>query len=146
MAQLFANYSADRVVVTFAGLRIQGFGDGTFLRIRPMSPGFGSKVGSDSLVSRFRNNDPRHEVEITLEQTSSSNDVLAAIHVADLAAPNGSGVSVLSIEDLEGRFTAIAEFAWITKVPDAEFGRETGQRVWMFEAVFAPGSRFDGGN
>lgn len=146
MAQAFANYSADRVVITFAGLRIQGYGDGTFVRIRPMSPGFGSKVGSDSLVSRYRNNDPRHEVEITLEQTSSSNDVLAAIHAADLAAPNGAGVSVMSIEDLEGRFAATAETAWIAKMPDAEFGRETGQRTWLFEAIFPPGSRFDGGN
>lgn len=146
MSQQFANFSADRVVLTFAGVRIQGLADGTFVRITPAAAGFGTKVGSDGLVSRWRSNNPLHAVEITLEQTSSSNDVLSALHNADLAAPNGAGVGTLSIEDLEGRFKAFAEFAWIEKRPDSEFGRETGTRAWTLAAVFPAGALFEGGN
>lgn len=142
----FKNYAADQVVLTFATQRIQGYADGSFVRVRPMSPGFSSKAGADGLVSRSRSNDPRVEITIILEQTSASNDVLSAIHEADLTLPNGAGVAALSLEDLLGRFRIVSESAWVAKAPDAEFGRETGQREWTLEAVVVPGSRVNGGN
>jgi hypothetical protein len=142
----FKNFAADQVVLTFAGLRIQGYADGSFVSVEPMSPGFSSKAGADGLVSRSRSNDPRVKITITLEQTSSSNDVLSAIHEADLAMPNGAGVAALSLEDLLGRFRLVSASAWVEKAPTAEFGRETGQRAWELVAIVPPGARINGGN
>lgn len=144
--QQFANYSADRCVVVFAGIVIQGFADGSFIRYRAKSDGFTSRVGSDSLVSHSRTNDPRKEISFILESTSSSNDALSALHSVDLVAPNGAGVGALLIQDLNGTTLITSELCRIMRHTDRELARETGTNEWTLEAVVRPEQGFLGGN
>src|ERR1700749_3276998 len=113
------------MVLIFAGIKVTGFADGTFVRVRPKSDGFTSRVGSDGLVSHSRSNDPRREVAFILEERSSSNDLLSALHNADLVAPNGAGVGALLLQDLNGRLLLTSEIARIMRMTDVEQARET---------------------
>ena len=134
LGQDFADYSADQVVVNFCGKTLRGMGDGTFVRIRYLSPAFTSKAGSDGLVSDSRTADRRADVEVILETTSSSNLVLSALHNLDLRTRNGSGIGPLMIKDLSGNSIYTSEKARIMKAPDREFARETGQASWVIQA------------
>lgn len=143
--QVFANWSADRLIFVFAGHRAQGLADGSFLRIRAKSDGFTSRNGSDSLVTHSRSNDHRREVSLILEASSLSNAVFSAVHEIDKAAPNGSGVAPMLIQDLNGTTKFTAEIARIMKAPDMDLARESGTLEWLFEAIVPPGKGIVGG-
>lgn len=144
MAQAFTQYDPKRVIVTIAGILLQGFADGTFLRIRQMTPAYSSKAGADGLVARIRGHDQRAEVSFTLMGGSSSNDPLSALHNADLESVNGSGVGPLLIQDLNGRTLVEGTYTWITKAPDREFSKDDDAPCeWACETARA--IRVDGG-
>lgn len=127
-------YDAKNLIVTAAGIRIEGFGDGDFISYDPPEL-FTSVVGSDGLVARAANNDFRVDVTITLLATSPANDSLNAIAQADINNPNGSGVFAFTMSDLFGRFSAAAPECWIKKKPAVTFGREVGSREWVIECA-----------
>ena len=135
-------YDPKKVDIVFAGFRLEGFVDGTFVKVSPKSVRFSSKSGVDGEVSRSRMHDTRKDVEITLMQTSESNDRLSQVFRADTDAVNGEGVGSFLLQD-RGGTTLIEGTAWITSDPDAEFGAEAGGRVWKLELV--EGSVFHGG-
>lgn len=143
MAQVFTNYNPDQVICTFGSL-LQGFAPGTFIKVTPLSPGFTSRAGADSLVSHTRGNDPRVKIEITFMAGSSSNTVLSGIHETDLTAPNGAGVAPFSLTDLNGDSLVECTYARVMQAPDMEFSNENdGDRVWILEGVKS--KRVDGG-
>lgn len=144
MSRRAAFYDPDQVLVYFAGILVQGFADGEFIAVEQMSDGFTSVVGSDGEVARSKSNDRRVKVTIKLLQTSSANALLSAAHIADLAAPNGVGASVLTIEDLHGGSIVQGAQAWIVKFPDAPYDRTAKSREWIIEV--ADGVRVEGGN
>jgi hypothetical protein len=141
--QVFTNFNPDQVIVTFASALLQGFADGTFIKIRPLSPGFSSKAGADGLVSHSRTNDPRVSIEVTLMAGSSSNDVLSALHETDLESPNGAGVGPFTLTDLNGTSLLDCTYARVMSAPEAEYSKEDTDRVWLIEGVKA--KRVDGG-
>lgn len=134
----------DKQLIYFAGGRLQGFADGEFVTIEPMSPGFSEVVGTDGEVARSKSNDRRWKVEIKLLQTSSSNAFLSAVHNNDLITPNGAGVASFSWQDLSGFSYFTSTQAWIAKWPSASGDRTAKERVW--EIHCADGIRNDGGN
>lgn len=127
-------YDPKKIDIIFAGVRMEGFADGTFLKIAPKSPRFTSKSGVDGEVSRSRMHDTRKDVELTLMQTSATNERLSAIFKADVDSTNGEGVGAFMVQD-RGGTTLIEGTAYITTDPDAEFAAEAGPRVWKFELV-----------
>lgn len=135
MAQKFTNYNPDQVVVTFASLLLQGFADGSFVKTKPMAPGFTSKAGADRLVSRTRQNDPRVQVSVILMAGSALNTALSAIHEADLDDPNGSGVAPFSIADLNGDSILQATYAWIEQAPEEDYSKDEDEREWVFTLI-----------
>jgi hypothetical protein len=136
-------YDPKKIDIIFAGIRIGGFADGTFLKIAPKSPRFTSKSGVDGEVTRSRMHDTRRDVEFTLMQTSETNDRLSAVFKADVDSVNGEGVGAFMVQDRNGS-TLIEGTAYITTDPDAEFAGEAGPRVWKLELV--EGSATHGGN
>lgn len=137
-------YDANRVQVSFAGVPVQGYADGDFLAITKESDAFTSVVGTDGEVSRSKTLDRRATIEITLMQTSKTNDLLAAIHKADIEAPGGAGVGAFLVVDLSGTSLYAAGNCWIKRSPDPVFGREAQERVWTLECDVL--QDFTGGN
>ena len=129
-------YDSNEVAVVFGPNIIDaGRADGEFVKITREAAAFSSKVGCDGDVTRSRMNDNRAKVEITIMQTSPSNDIFSAQHILDKLTPNGDGIMPLFIKDNNGRSLFTAEHAWIENDPETAFDREAGTRVWVLECA-----------
>jgi hypothetical protein len=125
------NYDPAEVQVVFAGIKIGGFADGTFVTVARDNPSFNSIVGSDGEGARAKSNDRSATVTVTLVQTSDSNDALSA--AMNLDELSGDGVGALMIKDNSGRTLVQAETAWLEKPADLEFAREITNREWSIK-------------
>lgn len=124
-------YDPAKFSLIFGGKIIHGFVEGTAIEVERNEQAFNLKVGVDGEGSRAKSNNRSGKVTIHLMQTSSSNDDLSAIALADELS--NSGVNPLLAKDGSGRSAFAASTAWIQKVPKADFAKEIGERVWVLE-------------
>ncbi len=136
-------YDPKQVIVTFGGVPISGFADGTFISVSPNNDRFTKAVGADGEVARSKSVDYSHEVTLTLLQTALSNAYLTGILTADQLTNEGK--LPLSITDLSGTTLMLWPEAWIRVEPDVEFAKETGERAWVFDTG-QPAVNVIGGN
>lgn len=123
-------YDPNRVAISLAGIPMSGFADGNFLEVSYISDQFTDVVGTDSEVSRSKTGDGRATITIRLMQTSPTNDLLSALVNSDLSTDGGAGVGAFLVTDKSGNTVLRAENAWIKKIPDVAFGRESQERAW----------------
>ena len=121
-------YNAAEVLVTLAGISVEGKADGTFLTIGRDNPAFTSGTGSDGEGWRAKSNDKSGTAVFTVLQTSAANDALSALAALDEAS--GDGIGPLLVKDISGRSLYEAETVWLEKVADSEFAREQSNREW----------------
>jgi hypothetical protein len=124
-------YDPKKLVVSFGGIPITGFADGTFIQITTNTEAFTKKIGADGEVGRSRGNDDTSEVTVTLIQTSQSNTYLTGVHTTDKLT--NAGALPLMITDLLGKTVFMWDSAWIKKLPDFEAGKEISDRAWVFD-------------
>lgn len=124
-------YSPDEVVITFGPVLLSGFADAD-ITIEHNEDAFTFKAGIDGKGTRTKNANKSGRLTAPLMQTSMANDLLSAI--AQVDRKTGQGVFPLLVKDLSGRTVFAAEDAWIVKMPAASFGKEAGQRDWIFES------------
>ena len=134
----------NQVQCSFAGVPIEGWADGDVLTVTREADIFGSVVGVTGSVARYKTNDNRETVTISLLSTSPVNAALSAIFTADLYAPGGAGVGAFMIVDLNGTTLITAGNAWIKRPPDLSWSNEPRERVWTLE--LATVRDFSGGN
>lgn len=137
-------YSPDLVLAIFGPNRIQGFADGTFVKVERNEDSFKVLVGADGEVTRTRSLNRSGRVTFTLLQTSESNLYLAALVAADELTSNGTGVLPLMIKDRNGNSLHAASEAWVLKPAAGEYGKEVGTREWVIECGDL--KTFEGGN
>lgn len=123
-------YDAKQVVLSWGGVQLSGFPEGTFITISKSANNVTRKVGIDG-VSRSINNDKTYDVTITLEGTSVSNDYISGIRILDDAT--GKGVLPFLMTDLSGSTVFFAESMWVAKDADVDFGNEISEYAWAFE-------------
>lgn len=129
-------------IITFGGVGLHGFADGTFLGISRENDAFSKSSGADGEVTRVRTSDKSTAITLTLAQSSDSNDYLSAIAILD--EKTGAGVLPFAVKDLSGNTTLFAGNAWIRKMPDTSFGKDIETREWTFDSDSA--DYFVGGN
>lgn len=132
MSTLF-NYTPDKFTVSFKGVNITGFQDGTFIEVERDEDGFTKHVGALGDVTRVRNLNRAGKVTITLIQAAPTNDQLSAIASSD--EQFGDGVGALLIKDLNGTTRVSSAEAWIQKWPKVERGKESLSVVWVIECA-----------
>jgi hypothetical protein len=93
-------------------------------------------AGTLGEVTRTKNLNKIIQWTITLPQTHSSNDVLAALAITDVPF-------VIGIRESGGNYVATSPEAVITKRPDTSRGKEAGTNEWMIQGK---GEIFEGGN
>ena len=134
-------FDPKKLVITFKGNIFTGFADGDVVEITG-EDGFESRKGSAGDEDRINKNETGRDVNITLMQTSITNDVLSAIYEDD--AVNNTGKGPLSIKDLSGTSVLYSAQAYIKKKADTTKGDSLGNYVWNFRA---PQSTYNvGGN
>ena len=140
---MFGTYDPKKVIVSFGGVEIGGFGEDSMIKITPMGDGTTSMVGCSGDVVRTISPDNRQEVTLTLLQSSASNDYLSAIYQRDKRV--GDGVLPLLIKDLSGRTTFFDSAAWIAKQPEINRGRTANDTEWVLHTA-GDGELFVGGH
>lgn len=126
------SYNAGQVSMTFGpNILTNGLADGSFVTVTRDEQAYNKKVGTDGTATRSRTNNKAGTVSLRLDQASAVNDILSAIAAADELS--GAGILPLTLRDASGRFLAGAESAWIQKLPEAEFDRDSLDREWVFD-------------
>jgi len=141
MAKL-KEYNAGEVSVVFGAQALQGFTEGTFINITRLEDSYTMVVGADGEATRSKTNNRSGSIEVTLKQSSESNDYLSQMLIADEAG--GVGVLPLTIIDNTGTTIISALESWVKKPSDTGFGRDAEDRVWTIDC--ADLSMFVGGN
>jgi hypothetical protein len=128
---IVTTYDPKKVIITFGGVPLGGFADGTFVQVDPSGDFFTKKIGADGEVTRSMSNDNTHTVAITLQQSSLSNQYLSTCKTADKLT--GLGTLPLSITDLNGASLFFWPQAWINADPGWGFAKENTDRAWTFQ-------------
>lgn len=125
-----AQYSSREVSLSFGGVPIQGFGDGTMVSWSYDSDFTTDTIGVDGIVTASKTNDYRATVTFTLKETSVSNAVLTTFAASRQKGTGSIGVAPLAlVNTLTGEKLFAAE-AWVVSYPDGEFGSEATDREW----------------
>ncbi len=142
MSYFLGTYVPEAVIVTLdlpngGGQHvITGASDGEFLRISREQDSVTFRRGvKGSMRTRWLHRDLN--IELTLLQTSQSNDVLSRVLQADEDAMDNSQLIGLNIVDKSGRTTHYSGQAFITSMPDHGFSTEGDTRTWTLYAVDA---------
>lgn len=137
-----ATYDAGQVIITWGPHVVTGYADGSFVKASRDDDTFKKRTGADGFGTRIRMRSKAGQIELTLEQTSPSNDFFAATAVADELL--GTGVMPAVVKDLNGTTVAAAAEAWIRKPADIEGAKESGTRTWILDTCRL--EMFPGGN
>lgn len=124
-------FNMAEMTVIFGNVIIGGYAPGNSIKVTMNSDLYNEQIGADGEGARARINDRSATIELTLMQTSASNDELSAIAILD--GNTGDGVLPLLLKDPNGNTVYSTNCAYISKLPDAEFGTELNSRVWMIK-------------
>lgn len=142
MPSAVRTYDPGAVVLSVGGVPIGGYADGTFILVERSEDSFTAVVGAQGITSRAKSNNRMGQITITLAMTSPSNDALSLILVADELT--NSGIVPVLCEDKSGRSKHFSALAWVTKVPNKEYGKEVTNVEWVL--MMADYDAFLGGN
>lgn len=120
-------YNPKDIDIIIAGVIMSGFSDDK-VRVFRESDAWEDEAGADGEVVRYATNDKRGEIEITLQQTSSSNLVLSGLAKADELS--GAGTFPAIVKDNRGNDLHVAPTAWIKQIPEAKYSKGVNTRVW----------------
>ena len=135
-------FDPKKVIVTFGEVVFSGYAEGTFINVSRSGDAFEKRKGSDGSVDRINKNAYDCTAELTLMQTSPTNDLLSAILIQDQLS--NTGIRPLTISDLSGTSLFFAPLAWIRVDPNDEKADSLGNRTWTFDTGIA--EKFTGGN
>lgn len=126
-----STYSPSDVTITLAGMHtVTGYADGTFVKISKDMKPFTTVRAMDKEMARVYTDDEGYRVELTLMQSSSTNNVLTMLYNID--ATTRIGKIPLFIKDGKGQSSFLAGTAWIEQIPDVTFGANLSTRTWIF--------------
>lgn len=125
------SFDIKRVIVTWAGVALSGWADGTCIQIRPAGPRWTKHVGPDGETARSKSNDLSSEVTLTFMQTSLSLDFMSRMLILDNLTNNGLGP--FEIQDLNGGADQFWAQAWIRQPPDTGYAKEPQNRAWILD-------------
>ena len=123
-------YSPKDVIILLGGFYpVEGYSSDTFIRIKKDVKPFESMSSMDGETSRIYRKDDGYVVEITLAQSSPTNDILSTLYNIDVATQVGK--FPLLIKDTKGTTTFFAATAWIENIPDVSFSGDLTERTWV---------------
>lgn len=123
-------WDSDKVCVTYGGVIISGFADGSKVKIARNEKSWALVVGTDGEGTRSKSNNRSGKATFMLKGSSKTNDVLTGFH--ELDHTTNAGALPLLIKDLQGTTLASGLF-WIEGMPDIDIGRENHDCEWVLE-------------
>ena len=136
---LTKTYNAKSVVVVIAGIPIQGFAKGSFVKVKLNADIVEQEIGAHGDSVRTISQDLSGTIEIMLQQTSPSNAALTALVLRDRPldreAQAGLGAGPSIVEDLNGTILASTDYSWVKTLPEADYSEKAGNRTWIIECA-----------
>lgn len=131
MSQSLGTFDFKKLNVIFGVSVLTGFSDGDAVEISEENPAFNSASGADGYVDRIKNNSNFLIITIRLRQTSPTNQILSALHLADRVG----GITLpITIRDSSGTSLFSALQAWIEGFPKTiSYGNEAKTREWVIK-------------
>jgi hypothetical protein len=102
--------------------------------------------GADGHVAFCGTNNDVYEITLSFKGTSSCNDILSALHIADRKAFNGAGIVTLTAEDGSGSSLIMTDRCRIMGMAEQAYGITKPDTNWKLIAVIEPGGFLLGGN
>ena len=120
------------VAMTFAGIIIFGYAEGTMLEVERNTDTFSLKMGAQGDGTRVRSRDRSGRVTFNIQGASGCNDLLSAqVRLDELT---GLGRGPLLIKYVEGTDLVTAANAWLVRPSNLEYSDAPSPREWMIEA------------
>ena len=123
------DYDPKEITIIVGGIPITGYASDTFINITNEADDWGDYRRADGGTTPVRMNDDRATITITLAMNSPSNTDLDGLRKKDLSTKRGAPFDILVRNLLNGQ-EYYAEYAWVMKPPDAEFGNQVTTRPW----------------
>ena len=129
---LLGSYDPTRQNVVFGDVPIDGFADGTFIKVSRNQDTWTYQPGNSGKGARSRNPDKSGRFEFTLHAGSPSNAYLSSIARTDELLATGIGsCQVKDRTTLSAK--CFAQQAWVIKPPDWERQKTIGEITWIIE-------------
>jgi hypothetical protein len=121
-------YDAGAVSISIGAFLVTGYADGTYCRVAYNDNEIREVVGAEGEVTRVKGRNRTGLIEITLMQTSPTNNQLLALATAD--RKDGSGIFAIQVKDPYGMMLYSGNQAWVKKPPEGLLSRQAEHRVW----------------
>lgn len=128
---MFQSYAPKDVVVSFNGIPITGFAEGSFITLKRSGDVTKKRVGAQGDMCITMNADRSGDVEITLMGTAPANAILSAALLVQENARVPT-VGVLIVSDPSGQQLAVAKNAFFVNYPDIDMADQDTDKVWRF--------------
>lgn len=113
---------------------MSGFSEDSIVQIERSAETFTMYTGADNTSTRIYNANTSAKLSISLQQTSTSNDILTSIYLNDAATRNSSGLFSIHVKDNSGRSDYFSDDAYIGVVPNSNFNNSMQVRDWVIHA------------
>jgi len=121
-------FDMKKVTCIFGGIILSGFGEGDAITMTPQAEIFTVKKGCDGQTTRSRTNNDDYKAEITFAATSDARAKLQESTFRNAALSELTSTFILKSPATNESFAA--EGCWVEKLPDASFGKESGDRKY----------------
>jgi hypothetical protein len=133
--------------VILGGVPLEDGRSDPFFKITPRGDAYVTEgPGADGHYAICGTNDDGYDIELSFKGTSSCNEVLSAMHIADRKAFNGAGILPLLVQDESGSTLIQTDQCRIMSMAEQTVGVTKGDVNWKLFAKIAPGSFVLGGN
>lgn len=109
---------------------ISGYVDGSFVNISREQPLSTLYTGADNTGGRTLRTNRSASIQLSLHQSSSSNDVLTQLYLNDQDARDNTWLFDILIKDSSGRSIYQGRQCFIGVLPDSDFSTTIGERQW----------------
>lgn len=127
----FANYSIDKVTVTWLGIDItEGLAEGTSIQEAKANARWTMVMGAKGRGTRSKNPNRNGSLTFTIDQASKTHNILTTIAKADDLSEDKVGDLV--IRDRSSGREIVYQNAFLEDVPDEAFGQTASTFAWVF--------------
>ncbi len=112
------HWNPDQVDVIFGGIPLSGFSEDAIIKLTEAGDRFTITAGVMGDLTRSKDPAVVGVLTVDLMLSSKSNDVLSAMHIADIEAEGGAGVVPCAVNDRNGSGLFASPEAYIIKFPD----------------------------
>ena len=131
-----STYDPTKLTVIVGGVIVTGFSDGDFITAKRDEDLYMKRVGADGHVARARNGNKSGTIEIKLLQSSPAVTQLSSLVALDNFFFDGDIlIPIAIVSPGDGAELVASTQSWLKTAPEMVFGKEVGERTFVFDCA-----------